>query len=268
MAPVILADTGDNKSPSAQSRIKITALVGPPSCGKSTLLGVMSKAATLVCGTVFCDMSEDIIEWHKNPVNASPLMNVFIAAETDRSNGNLLNDDIINAAVTSYIEWRGQQVLNNDGRPLENFVIAGWPRTPGQFALMESIDDESHLTHIRIMEDQANQNRINRIKRGTIRKDDDPGTFARRWEKYHKVTEPEILKFRDRYRNRYVAVNFNWHLPYKAELIMRRMRADVEVRTSLIKRIHETGSDAHSFIKSILEPVGHASTTQELHAQS
>lgn len=244
-----------------KNHVGITAIVGPPCCGKSKLLNILKEAAALLQGFLFCDMSDDIIEWHKDPKNHSPLMEAFVGSEETRSKGNLLNNVIINAAVADYIHFQREE-RRKFGQRIHHVVISGWPRTEYQISDMLSMDHNARVVHIEISEARADENRIMRIKNGIVRKDDEPVVFASRWEKYRTITRPDIQSFENLHGVQFISVQFTWAPAKKAEFVMRRMNITPVERGSLIKRIHEPNSKAAQLIEEIMgsakDPAIHA----------
>ena len=54
---------------------------GGPNCGKTTALRLLQKASIYVHGFVYADISDDIIKFHRDPLNQSPFKEAFDSVE-------------------------------------------------------------------------------------------------------------------------------------------------------------------------------------------
>ncbi len=230
----------------------ITAIIGSPNCGKTTLMRILQAASTYIHGFHFCDMTEDVIAWHEDKKNLSPLYPVFESSKSERKVGNLLNDQVINIAFVNYLlAQQGQKGLE-DG--IRHVVISGWPRSDGQIIEMKTLDHLACLCKVDISEARADENRERRIRSGVKRDDDDPQTFKRRWDKYHNITEPAVVRFADDHLEQFVEMPFMWTPARKALHLIDNMNITAEERGSLMCRINDPNSSASEIINEIMHP--------------
>ena len=225
---------------------------GSPLCGKTTLRKIFAAASCYLTGFVYLDMSDDVIEWHKDQNSHSPFRDAFMAAEESRKAGHLITDDLINQAL--YYHLHTCVVPRPDG--LRHLWISGFPRKRRQVDALLKMDPGAIIGFINATRDEADQNRLRRIASGDNRDDDTPEAFAVRWSSYDKPggTREEISEYGAHHPDRFTCVKFEWSLETKLRRFVNRMNVTPAERGSLVRQFNTAGSSARLLIEKIEGP--------------
>lgn len=231
--------------------VKIDGIGGGPGCGKTTQLRTIQQSARFVCGFVFADMREDIIKWHLDPNNESPLRHVFVAAKKDSSAGKLIGDAPINDAVTLYLYAKDHEFRTLGLGGIRRAFLSGWPRSDLQFQHMLSLDSHAHFWNLHITEARADENRLERIRKGEARDDDKPEVFMDRWTTFRDISDPARVRFQEAHPGQCTTMEFMWSLRKKTKTILSNTRLTTTERSSLFGQINNEGTDAWNKISKI-----------------
>jgi adenylate kinase family enzyme len=170
----------------------VSMIIGPPSCGKTTLREVMKMASIYICGHVSGDMSE-IIDWHINPENNSPFREETIQADKTRKLGGLVNDSLVLKQWQFWLNFRAQETFRDQDVNVQRLDLSGMPRTKKQYEDAKLVfGGKMSIYAIDLSQEQADRNRLARIANGIARDDDTPERFAKRWNDYRALTLPFI----------------------------------------------------------------------------
>lgn len=224
--------------------------VGGPGCGKTTLKKILKAAAVYLTGFHFFDMSDDIIAWHKDTRNGSPLRDAFSgAADKERKKGNLFGAEVINAAVKQYLEH-----IESVHGEIRRACIFGWPRSEEQIKYMLDLDKHAQMAMIEIAQSRADQNRLLRIEKGEGRPDDEPEVFSNRWKTYDTTTKPSCIDFGQQHLDQFRRFDFGVPLKRKALAVIHFMNIKPEESGSMVARINDPKSEAGILIMMTVNP--------------
>jgi len=226
---------------------------GGPSCGKTTLLRLLQEASLYVHGFIYADMSDDIIKFHRDPLNQSPFKEAFDSVEHLRKIGRLLSNDLVYEALLYYLDVRKTAIEAEDGH-VRQIVLSGFNRTFPQKEKILEQDPQARFFHITCTRDIANHNRLGRIKCGEPRPDDlDEKVFNERWDNFDengfKVLESCEAEYKE--LGRFNSVPFMNSLRSKALALMRTMDLTTTERISIRGQLCNPNSKAGQYIIKI-----------------
>lgn len=235
-----------------QRQIPITSLISGPSCGKTTLIQAMQLAACNVGGFVITDMSE-IMNWHQNPKNYSPLRESFITAEAVRKRGDLVDDYLIFAGFVFYLVQMQHQSLLGDIRKV---LISGLPRKSLQAELLLEHFPLFILAYIDCPQEESERRRLKRIADGIVRDDDDPVIFVRRWKNFHNETEPTVEEYKAKHLNdgRFLTIDYRRAPLTKGLILLKAMRLKDNEYRSLHFQLVNPHCEAFKHLDKVLNP--------------
>ena len=226
---------------------------GGPNCGKTTALRLLQKASIYVHGFVYADISDDIIKFHRDPLNQSPFKEAFDSVEHLRKIGKLLSNDLVYEALLYYLDIRKSAIEAEDGH-VRQITLSGFGRTFPQKGKILEQDPEARFFHITCTRAIANQNRLGRIKRGEPRPDDlDEKIFNERWDNFDenglKVLESCEAEYKE--LGRFNSAPFMNSLRSKALALMRTMNLTTAERISIRGPLCNPNSEAGKYITEI-----------------
>ena len=238
--------------PTTTTKKTVTAIIGPPNCGKTTLRKVVESASVFIGGHVSADSSETI-DWHQKPENESPYYAEAIEVEKIRAAGGLVPNELIFKLICW---WLSVKEIEMAKRFLIEFIqrfdVSGFPRTREQYEMMCKIFGLIKIYAIDLTEDQANKNRLSRIKKGIQREDDKPERFQKRWHDYRQFTLPFIEWGVS--SGIIIPIKFNHTLKEKALKISRGGDYTLQERASVQRQILNNTCDAYWLTKEIDDP--------------
>ena len=245
----------------------VLCIIGPPGCGKTTLRNKLQKSAKFLAGVESFDMSQ-IMDWHKDPINNSPLRSEFSGnADGERRSGNLVNDALTCDGLMFRLEAANMDNIVAGKGPIRRLVLSGVPRTVTQYQRLTGQFPNLKLVGINLDYNQANSNRLRRIANGESRPDDVESVFKNRWKRYHESTEPFINWAQE--NGLILMINFKTMLSLKCIHAIKHMGlSDCEYK-SMDKQIRNPDCDAHWEIKRVESPTEfrkHMQTQIELHS--
>lgn len=225
------------------------AIVGPPSCGKTTLIRALRRTAECVSHSLqIADFSRHIRAWHLNPDNDSPHRELAESHEVIRAQGNMIPDEDMEKLILYYL-YAKERIVMNEAQMLaaqikrigiHRFICAGWPRNKEQIESMLANFKNPIIVVLDITYEKSNEMRLKRIEeakaQGQVREDDeDVSAFENRWHIYRTITEPALKA----YTGMMIRVDSSMHLEKKAKLVIRQcIPTDQEIiRASMLSKI-------------------------------
>ncbi|MBP6858490.1 MAG: hypothetical protein KBC33_01510 [Candidatus Pacebacteria bacterium] len=247
-----------------QREIPVTSLISGASCGKTTLIQAMRLAICNVGGFVITDMSE-IMDWHQDPKNHSPLRKSFITAQAVRQRGDLVDDYLIFAGFVFYlVQKQHQSSLGN----IRKILISGLPRKSLQAELLLEHFPSFILAYIDCPQEESNRRRLKRIADGPVRDDDDPATFERRWKNFHAETEPTVEEFKAKHLDdgRFLTIDYRRAPLTKSLILLKAMRLKDNEYRSLHFQLVNSHCEAFKHLDKVLNPGKYKTPLPQAHS--
>lgn len=250
----------------APQNIKVLALVSPPSCGKSTRLEGIRQSLTNVTGVITIDMSA-IIDWHQDLSNKSSLATDFLEADKVRKQGGLIDDDLVFHGFLTFLTKTEQNMLEADRGPIRNILISGVPRKRRQQQLLLYAFKDAHIAYIDCPYNISNERRLKRISSGTVRDDDMPEVFERRWTSFNSETLPCLKTFADAECNkgRFHVLKHTQTPLEGAQKLLKYMGLTIPAYTSMLHQLKTPGCDAYEFLSNVLNDKKRVQVPQHPH---